>query len=154
MLSQWVDQYLLWFVLAALLLGAEALRGGFSYLAAGVAALVVGTLHYLYPYVGVEIQLLFFLVIAAGLIWVTRSYLADRAERQRQLHDVIAQKQYVGREFALVSPISEGVSSLNIDGVVWQLRGEDAPAGSRVRIVAMGEGTLQVEPVQQAAPTL
>ena len=146
-LEQWVSDYWLWFGLATLLLALEAFFGSFMFLAASVAALTVGGLSHMYPYVGLEIQLLFFVVLASGMIWLTRSYLAAREEKFRKLQSVVQNQSYVGRELALVSPISNGISSLNIDGVVWQLRGDDAPAGTQVRIVAMGEGFLQVETV-------
>lgn len=146
-IEQWVSDYWLWFCLAMLLLALEAFFGSFMFLAASVAALTVGGLSHLYPYVGLEIQLLFFTVLASGTIWLTRSYLAARQEKLQKLQSAVQNQSYVGRELALVSPITDGVSSLNIDGVVWQLRGDDAPAGTQVRIVAMGEGFLQVEKV-------
>lgn len=146
-LEMWVSDYWLWFGLAALLLALEAFFGSFMFLAASVAALTIGGLSHMYPYVGLEIQLLFFVVLASTMIWLTRSWLAARQEKLDRLQGVVASQSYIGREFRLVSPITDGVSSLNIDGVVWQLRGADAPAGALVRIVAMGEGTLDVEPV-------
>lgn len=144
-LELWVSDYWLWFGLAALLLALEAFFGSFMFLAASVAALTVGGLSHLYPYVGLEIQLLFFVVLATGTLWLTRSWLATRQEKIEKLHATVQNQSYVGRELALVSPISDGYSSINIDGVVWQLRGDDAPAGTAVRVVAMGEGFLQVE---------
>lgn len=146
-LELWVSDYWLWFGLAALLLALEAFFGSFMFLAASVAALTVGGLSHLYPYVGLEIQLLFFVVLATGIIWLTRSWLATRQEKIEKLHATVQNQSYVGRELALVSPISDGYSSINIDGVVWQLRGDDAAAGTAVRVVAMGEGFLQVEKV-------
>jgi hypothetical protein len=146
-IEQWVADYWLWFGLATLLLALEAFFGSFMFLAASLAALTVGGLSHLYPYVGLEIQLLFFLVLASGVIWLTRSYLATRQEKIQKLQSAMQNQSYVGRELALVSPITDGYSSLNIDGVVWQLRGDDAPTGTQVRIVAMGEGFLQVEKV-------
>lgn len=144
-LEQWVGDYWLWFGLATLLLALEAFFGSFMFLAASVAALTVGGLSHIYPYVGLEIQLLFFVVLASSMIWLTRSYLEARQEKIDKLQRAVQNQSYVGREFALVNPISDGHSSLNIDGVVWELRGDDAPTGAQVRIVAMGEGFLQVE---------
>lgn len=144
-LEQWVGDYWLWFGLATLLLALEAFFGSFMFLAASVAALTVGGLSHIYPYVGLEIQVLFFVVLASSMIWLTRSYLEARQEKIDKLQRAVQNQGYVGREFALVNPISDGHSSLNIDGVVWELRGDDAPTGTQVRIVAMGEGFLQVE---------
>lgn len=145
--EQWVGEYWLWFALATLLLALEAFFGSFMFLAVSVAALAVGALNHLFPYVGLEVQVLFFVVLASGLVWVTRSYLKEREKKFHKLQDVLEHQSYVGREFALISPISDGHSSLNIDGMVWDVRGEDAPVGTKVRVVAMGEGFLQVEKV-------
>ncbi|MFC1748137.1 NfeD family protein [Pseudomonadota bacterium] len=136
----------LWFALATILLIIEAMIGGFFMLAASVAALVVGALTGLYPYVGFEIQLLFFAVIAPVLMWVTHSYLKDRTSKNDKLKDIVENQRYVGRKFSLVNPITDGNSSINIDGVVWHIQGGDTPAGCVVKIVKMDEGTLIVEP--------
>lgn len=147
MLDQWVGEYWLWFALAMVLLALEAFFGGFMFLAVSVGALVMGALSNLFPYVGLEVQLLFFLVIATVFVWMTRSYLEERDRKARLLQAGGAKQNYVGREFLLVSPISEGHTTINIDGTVWEVRGEDALAGTKVRIVAMGEGYFQVEKV-------
>ncbi len=147
-LTSFVSEYgfhWFWFGVATVLLFLEVVVGRFMLMAASVGAVIMGALTGMYTYVGFEIQILFFVVLSAGLMWVTRSFLQTRVQQSAQLKDIVENQRYVGREFKLVNPIERGRSSINIDGVVWRIEGNDCPEGSRVRIVAMGEGYLAVE---------
>jgi len=135
----------LWFGLATALLTAEALFGSFRYLAASVGAVIVGGLSLLYPYVALPIQFLFFVVLSGVSIWIARSYLDDRIAKIKKLQNIVANREYVGRELKLDSAISNGYTTLNLDGVVWQVEGQDCPAGSRVKVTDMGQARLTVE---------
>ncbi len=147
-LEIWVTEYWLWFGLATLLLALATIFGRFTFLIASVAALMVGSLSYLFPYaVGLEIQGFYFLALSSVMIWLTRSWQNVRQAKIDKMQPNIQSQSYVGREFALASPIINGGSSIRIDDVVWGLRGDDAPAGTTMRVVMMGEGLLQVEKV-------
>lgn len=147
-LSQF-DDYWFWFLVATVLLALEALLAGqhFRYLAASIAALAVGALSYFFPYVSFLIQVLFFSVFVAGFVWLAMRYIKNRLFDIEQLRNTIETKAYVGREFKLIGDISDGQGSLNVDGIVWRLEGEDCLAGEQVRIIDMAEGVLMVEPV-------
>ncbi len=136
-----------WFAVATVLMVIEVMVGRFLAMAASVGAVIVGALSSMYSFVGFEVQILFFLVLSSALMWLTRSYLKERDAKNYRLQDIVQNQRYVGREFALVNPIKDGYSSINIDGVVWGIEGKDIPEGRTVRITAMGEGTLQVEAV-------
>jgi len=135
-----------WFAVASLLLIIEVMHGRFMFMAVSVAAVVVGGLSGLYPDAGFAVQGLFFVVLSSGFIWLSRSMLRERMQKIQQQQDVLKNRSYVGRVTNLVSGIEGGHSSLNIDGLVWTIQGPDCPAGSRVRVVDMGEGWLKVEP--------
>ena len=129
------------------MLAIEAVHGRFMFLPASIAAIAVGILSQLYPFVAFQIQILFFGVAAASFIWLTRSYLGDRMARIRQQQTILEQRKHVGRLLTLVSPIENGHATQDLDGMVWTLHGQDCPAGTRVKVVDMGEGWLKVEPV-------
>jgi len=135
-----------WFAVASLLLIIELMHGRFIFMAASVAAVVVGGLSGVYQYVDFAVQGLFFVVAASGFIWMSRSFLKQRTQKIQQQQDILKNRSYVGRVMNLVSGIKGGHSSLNIDGMVWTIQGQDCPDGSRVKIVDMGEGWLKVEP--------
>lgn len=136
-----------WFGLAAVLLAVEAMHGRFLFLPASIAAVAVGILSNLYPYVAFPIQILFFVVASGSFIWMTRSFLNERATKMQQQQKILEQRSYVGQILALVSPIENGHATQDLDGMVWTLHGQDCPAGTQVKVVDMGEGWLKVEPV-------
>jgi membrane protein implicated in regulation of membrane protease activity len=135
-----------WFALAGILLVIEAFHGRFIFLAVSAAALAVGVMTHLYPYVGFQIQLLFFVVLSGAFTWFARAYLRERQAGFRHLQELVEKRGYVGRVLVLVNPIKQGRATIDIDGMVWNLRGPDLPSGARVKVVDMGEGWLRVEP--------
>jgi len=137
--------YWLWLGVSLVLLVLEVILGSFRYLAASVAAVALGGLSYFYPDVGLAVQCLFFGVFAAGFIWFSNSYLDDRVSKIEALHAMVKNKAYVGRELKLSSGINNGYTSVNIDGVVWQVLGDDCEAGTRVKVVDMAQAQLMVE---------
>ena len=60
----WTANYWLWFGLAVVLLVLEAFFGGFMFLATSVAALAVGIVTHYFPYLGLVMQLLIFVMLA------------------------------------------------------------------------------------------
>ena len=139
------DHYLIWFGVATLLLALEAMFGSFRYLAASIAAVAVGVLSYLYPYVAFPIQILFFSVIAAITVWMAHSYLAERQKKIDKLRKIVDDKAYVGRTIELRGGIRNGVGTIDIDGMVWRVKGRDCPTGTTARVIDMEENILIVE---------
>ena len=46
----------------------------------------------------------------------------------------------MGREFYLDSPIERGFGAIRVDDTVWRVAGDDMPAGTQVRVVAIEDG--------------
>jgi len=136
-----------WLGVATLLLIIEVIDGRFMFLAASVAAALVGSLGALYTGIVFEmpVQVMFFVVLSASFVWLSRSFMRERMGKIAQQQDILKNRRYVGQVMTLVNPIENGHSSLNVDGMVWNLRGEDCPAGSQVKVIDMGEGWLKVE---------
>ena len=138
----------LWFGVAMLLLATEALWGGFRFLGASLGGVAVGVLVHFYPYVHFQVQLLFFLVLAVGFIWLVDSYIKGRTSKIAELEALVRDKAWVGREIKLVNPIVNGRGVISLEDVQWRVEGEDCPAGQMVRIIDMARGLLKVEPLQ------
>ena len=52
----------------------------------------------------------------------------------------------MGREFFLDKAIARGFGSIRVDDNVWRVAGEDMPTGTRVRVVAIEDGSaIRVE---------
>jgi len=133
-----------WFILGAVLLVLEVLAPGTFMLWFGLAALAVGALSLVidWPW---QAQLIAFavLAVAAILLWRRFGARAD-AESDQPFLNRRAQA-FVGRTFTLDKPIVDGGGTVRIDDTVWRVTGPDAPAGSRVRVVAAAGSLLTVE---------
>ena len=53
-------------------------------------------------------------------------------------------KQAIGRKFTLEKAIEGGVGELVLHGDKWNVRGDDLPAGTRVKVVAVKKDVLYV----------
>ncbi len=135
-----------WFAVASLLLIIEVMHGRFILMAVSFAAVVVGGLSGIYPGMGFELQGLILVILAPGFIWISQATLKERMQKIQMQQDILKNRSYVGRVMNLVSGIESGHSSMNIDGMVWTIQGQDCPAGSQVKVVDMGAGWLKVEP--------
>jgi len=133
-----------WFILGAVLLVLEVLAPGTFMLWFGLAALAVGAQSLVidWPW---QAQLIAFavLAVAAILLWRRFGARAD-AESDQPFLNRRAQA-FVGRTFTLEKPIVDGGGTVRIDDTVWRVTGPDAPAGSRVRVVAAAGSLLTVE---------
>lgn len=131
-----------WFVLGAVLLAVEILAPGTFFLWFGLSAILVGALSVFvdWPWQG-QIVLFAALSIASVLAWRrfgrTAGEQSDRPFLNRRAEG------FVGRVITLEKPIVDGAGTVRIDDSVWRVRGPDAPAGSRIRVVG-AEGALLV----------
>lgn len=117
--------FLLWIGLAAITVGIAA---AFTTLSFEWSLLLFGALALVYALVG--------RVVYGGLSVDTDTALNQRSE------------SLVGREFTLIAPIVNGEGSAKVLDSVWRVRGPEAPAGARVKVVGVEPGgtVLRVQP--------
>lgn len=134
-----------WWVLAVVFLGLEIMITGFFFLWLAVAAFVVGALVLLMPAMVFDVQLLLFslLAIAAVIGWWRYGY----SKSQTSDHPLLNRRgaQYVGRTFSVSEAIVNGQGKIKVDDGLWKVRGEDCPAGSKVKVVAVNGTVFEVE---------
>ncbi len=133
-----------WFIAAALLLIAEILAPGVFMLWFGVAALLVGLISLLIDWAW-QAQAAAFVVFAIAAIPLWRRLARKVEEPSDQPFLNRRTDAFVGRVFTLSKPIVDGVGTIGIDDTVWRIRGADTPAGSRIRVVRADGATLFVE---------
>ncbi|MGV2981089.1 NfeD family protein [Camelimonas sp. ID_303_24] len=120
--------YLLWFGLAALLAGAVDAAFGLGWQAA-LAAFCLFSIA----------------TVAIGR-WLTRSAFDRDDDRPVVLNRRAS--ALIGRTAPLHDAIVDGRGTVRIDDTVWRVRGPDAPAGARVRLVAVEGVGFVVEPAE------
>lgn len=67
-------------------------------------------------------------------------------ESMKKMLLVYPGKEYVGQTFTLENAIAEGEGEANLDGNEWVFSGEDMPAGTTVKVIAVKDDVLYVVP--------
>jgi len=138
-----------WFILAVVLFGLETVIPGVHFLWFGLAAAIAGTLA-LATGLAWQWQLVIFAVTAmATVFWLRRVVKGDQlASDEPTLNE--RGHQYIGRIVTVEDAISGGRGRVRVGDTLWAAEGEDAAAGTRVRVTASNGTVLKVEPVESA----
>jgi membrane protein implicated in regulation of membrane protease activity len=131
-----------WFILAVLLFVLEFALPGVHLLWFGMAAVVVGLLALAtglaWPY-----QVIAFGIIAVLTVFAVRRYVRPDVSKS-DLPDLNERAlQYVGRSLVVEEAIENGRGKVRVGDSVWQAEGPDVPAGSRVKVTG-ARGTVLV----------
>jgi membrane protein implicated in regulation of membrane protease activity len=134
-----------WFVVAAILMAAELVMPGAFMLWLGLAAAATGLVN-LFVVMDWPYALLLFAVLGVVFAWIGRQ-LAARADAGDKDQPFLNRRAdaLVGQTFTLAEPIVNGEGRIRIGDTVWHVRGRDAPAGTRVRVVRFDGDRLAVE---------
>jgi membrane protein implicated in regulation of membrane protease activity len=133
-----------WFVVGVVLLGLEIVTPGVNLLWFGLAAVVVGAFS-LVTGITWEWQLIFFALMAVGVFFIVRRMASPEDE---ELGDPTLNNragQYVGRVFVVEQAIANGRGRVRVGDTLWIAEGADAPVGARVRAVGTNGTVLMVE---------
>ncbi len=133
-----------WLIAGLVLMGLEMLAPGVVLFWLGLASLLVGLISFAVAW-SWQWQLLAFAIFALAAVPVWRRLGRPRQDETDQPYLNRRADALVGRLFTLEKPIVDGAGTVRIDDTVWRVSGRDAPAGSRVRIVAADGAHLKVE---------
>ncbi len=134
-----------WFFLGIILFVLETLLPGVYLLWFGLAAFIVGVIA-----LGVDFSWQF-QVIAFGVIsmmtvlWVRRFARPDMAASDQPDLNIRGQ-QYIGRIVSVESAIEGGRGRVRVGDSVWSAEGPDMPIGSQARVVSVHGTVLKIEP--------
>lgn len=147
MMSGWSDAAF-WFAGAILSVIAEIVAPGFFLIFLGAGAAVAGIAALVAPELPLVAQALLCAVataLAAGSGW--RWYRATRlgVAAEPLLNDRAA--RLIGARLIVCEPIIGGGGRVAVADGSWPARGPDAVAGAPVRVVAVRDGALMVEPL-------
>jgi len=134
-----------WFVLGLILLGLEILAPGTIFLWFGLSALVVGLISLVFDFAW-QVDVTLFLVLSLASLLIGRKLMRRLASEKGDPGLNQRGSRYVGREFTLAAPLSEGAGNLSIDDTIWRITGPDLPAGTKVRVDSIDGARLVVTP--------
>lgn len=139
-----IDPHWFWLSIGVGLAVLEMLLPGFFLIWLAGAAIVVGLVAWVIPipFVG---QVALFAVLAIGAVFWARKYLKDNPIESSD--PLLNQRgaRYVGEVVTLVTAIQDGRGRAKIGDGEWPVRGPDAAAGAKVRVVSADGGMLVVE---------
>ncbi|WP_029134619.1 NfeD family protein [Sedimenticola selenatireducens] len=129
--------YWQWWVLAVILIVLEVFSPGAFFLWMAISAGIVGLVMLLMPELGWEIQILVFALFSVISIVAWRLYLLKHPTESDQPRLNRRGEQYIDRIFTLSEPVVNGQGKIKVDDSIWKIRGDDCPAGSRVKVVGV-----------------
>ena len=135
-----------WWILALALIIAETFLPGTFFLWMGVSALVLGLLSWLIPAMGWEMQLMLFAVLSLVAIVGWRMWQRKHPDETDQPTLNRRGEQYIDRVFRLETAIENGFGKVRVGDTLWRVKGDDAAAGTKVKVTAADGVVLVVEP--------
>ena len=134
-----------WWILAGVLLLAEMSQPGFFMIwlaaAAALTAIVASLLHLDWAGEALTFAALAVLCVAASWRFVSRSW----AVKSESPHLNQRQQAMVGKTYLLEKAIINGSGKIKVEDRLWDVDGEDAGAGSRVKVIEVDGMRLRVE---------
>ncbi len=133
-----------WLILAALLFAIETVLPGVHLMWFGVAALIVGVLG-LMTGLAWEWQLIAFAILSVITVFLARKY-ARSSHAESDTPDLnVRGAEYVGRIVTVEEPIRGGRGKVRVGDTLWLAEGPESPSGSRVRIKGVNGTVLIIE---------
>jgi len=134
-----------WWIAGAVLLIIEVAAPGAFFLWMGVSAGITGMALLVFPAMGWEYQFLIFAVFSVVSIAAWRFYAKSRPIETDKPTLNRRAEQNVGRTVTLKEPIVDGTGKADLAGTIWQIEGEDMPAGTKVTVIGADGTVLKVE---------
>ncbi|MEA2933359.1 MAG: inner membrane protein [Variibacter sp.] len=133
-----------WFILAGVLLAIELLAPGTFMLWFGLAAILIGLISLLveWPW---QAQVVAFAACSLLSLLLWRRFSPRVEEEHPQPFLNRRAEGFVGRVFTLDRAIVDGGGAVRIGDTLWQVRGPDTPTGARVRVTGVDGAMLVVD---------
>ena len=131
---------LLWLVGGLIVCAAETLAPGTFLVFIGAAAAIVGAIAY-FVALNLTAQLLLFGALVVALVMIGRDVYGSLHAGLGPLPQSRAHA-LIGSDFLLEQAIVHGYGRIRVGDSSWRVKGDDCPAGAKVRVVAVEDGSL------------
>ncbi|PSH64631.1 NfeD family protein [Phyllobacterium sophorae] len=139
-----------WVVLGLVLMIFEVAAPGIFLLWFGIAALVVGAVAILFGEalgLGWQLQVILFLILSVISVFIGRRLIGATDVMSDEPLLNMRGEQLIGQVVTLEEATVNGRGRARIGDSLWRVTGPDLAAGTPVRITGIDHGTLVVEPV-------
>lgn len=127
-----------WLIFGVLLMALEVLAPAMVLMWFGFGALVAGVALWLFPDLPLGMQILIFALVSLVSVFGWRmsrfreeNITSDTPDLNNRLHS------HIGKEYVLTEAIINGRGSMRVGDTAWRVRGDDLPAGTRVRVTGV-----------------
>jgi len=138
-----------WWALGLVLVVIEGMVPAGVFASMAIASGIVGAIFLIDPETSWQMQLGVFASITLVLTLIFSKIIARRKAALTESGEFTAHEMK-GKEFELERPIQTGFGDMEIDGFHWSLKGPDAAAGTKVRVIGVDGHMLVVVPVAMA----
>jgi inner membrane protein len=134
-----------WWIIAGALLLAEMLLPGFFMLWLAVAAALTAVVDLMFQlsWTGEVLTFAVFSFLTILASW--RFIMNSRSLKSDSPHLNQKQNAFLGKTYVLNQAILNGSGKIKVEDALWDVDGEDASAGSRVKVVGVEGMRLRVE---------
>ena len=134
-----------WWIAAAILLLLEMMLPGFFMLWLAFAAALTAIADQIFNFGWMGETFTFALLALASILSSWRFVMGQRHMKSDSPHLNQRQNAFVGKTYILVEPIINGSGKIKVEDALWDVDGEDAAKGGRVKVLAVDGLRLKVE---------
>ncbi|MEE9314992.1 MAG: NfeD family protein [Rhizobiaceae bacterium] len=140
-----------WFIGGVLLLIGEIFISGTFLVWFGLAAMVIGTVTLVFlpdvSWWSWQIQMIAFGVLSFVFLMLGKHYFPNdiKDDVASKMNDPLG--RFVGSEAVLLVAIENGSGRVHLGDTTWRVRGNDMPAGAKIRVTGSDGSSLLVEAV-------
>lgn len=140
-----------WWIVGFALIAIEIVAPGTFFLWFGLAAFVVGALHFIFGLDSAifawQAQVILFAILAIGFAVIGRRMASAKGPSDTDKPNLNERSaSLIGTVAVLTEAISEGSGRAKIGDGSWRVVGPDLAKGERVKVTSVDGGTLIVEP--------
>lgn len=137
-----------WVVLGLILLILELVVSGVFLVWFGIAAVLTALVSWLFSkftwFDHWQIQIALFLIFSVILVIAGRNFFRREKETDQPMLNQRTM-QMIGQIATLQGPIVDGHGRVRIDDTIWRVKGDDAPTGTKVKLISFSDGAFLVE---------
>lgn len=143
-------QFWHWWALGGVLGVLEIMAPGFALIWLGLAAILVGGMLLVWPFMDLQLQVLSFAIFSVLSVVVWYRWMKNGQEPSDQPGLNRRAEQYIGRRAYVAEAIINGRGRIKLGDSTWSAKGPDVDVGRMVEIIGAEGALLEIRLVDDA----